>query len=241
MTDLPFLWPAPQKIRLLPGQFRISTPSSIKVVNSKPDAVLFSLKRFQLFTQTSHNLNWNIQAGLGYFTDRPGLSVQIIPELFNKSQSYHLIIQPEAIRLTAADPDGIFYGINTLMQIFQQSTDVIPCLEINDYPDYAVRGVMLDISRDRVPTMETLYELVDLLAGWKINQLQLYTEHTFAYSRHNTVWQNASPITAEEVLLLDQYCRERFVELVPNQNSFGHMQRWLKPGIYPSCGSPWLV
>ena len=41
---------------------------------------------------------------------------------------------------------------------------------------------MLDISRNKVPTMATLYSLVDLLAGLKINHLQLYTEHTFAYS-----------------------------------------------------------
>ena len=37
---------------------------------------------------------------------------------------------------------------------------------------------MLDISRDKVPTMATLFHLIDRLAGWKINQLQLYIEHT---------------------------------------------------------------
>ena len=54
-------------------------------------------------------------------------------------------------------------------------------MKITDWPDYPQRGVMLDISRDKVPSMETLYQLIDLLASWKINQLQLYTEHTFAY------------------------------------------------------------
>ena len=91
---------------------------------------------------------------------------------------------------------------------------------------------MLDISRDKVPTMETLYALVDLLAGWKINQLQLYTEHTFAYRQHPEVWAEASPLTGQEILGLDAYCRKRFVELVPNQNSFGHMHRWLKHARY---------
>jgi hypothetical protein len=86
---------------------------------------------------------------------------------------------------------------------------------------------MLDISRDKVPTTETLYGLVDLLASWKINQLQLYTEHTFAYQDHRDVWKHASPMTAEQIRALDDYCRERYVELVPNQSSFGHMRRWL--------------
>jgi hypothetical protein len=96
-----------------------------------------------------------------------------------------------------------------------------------DWPDFAARGMMLDISRDKVPRMETVRELIDMLAGWKINQIQLYTEHTFAYHNHPEVWATASPFTGEEILELDAFCHERFVELVPNQNSFGHMQRWL--------------
>ena len=98
---------------------------------------------------------------------------------------------------------------------------------MQDWPDIPARGVMLDVSRDKVYRMDTLYELVDRLASWKINQLQLYTEHTFAYQRHPTVWAKASPMTGEEILALDAYCRERFIELVPNQNSFGHLERWL--------------
>ena len=86
---------------------------------------------------------------------------------------------------------------------------------------------MLDISRDRVPTMKTLREIVDILARSRYNQLQLYIEHTFAYSRHSTVWEDADPLTAAEVRKLDAYCRMQGIELVPNQNSFGHMERWL--------------
>ena len=95
---------------------------------------------------------------------------------------------------------------------------------------------MLDISRNRVPTMQTLLELVDLLASWKINQLQLYTEHTFAYRNHPIVWADASPMTGEEILALDAYCRERFIELVPNQNSYGHMTPWLIHDQIPAAG-----
>jgi hypothetical protein len=86
---------------------------------------------------------------------------------------------------------------------------------------------MLDISRDKVPSMQTLYALVDMLTSFKINQLQLYTEHTFAYRNYPEVWAEASPLTGEETLALDDYCRERFIELVPNQNTFGHLRPWL--------------
>src|SRR5690606_11763612 len=116
----------------------------------------------------------------------------------------------------------VFYGAVTLIQLLEQAGASLPCLRISDRPDFVDRGVMLDVSRDKVPTMETLYRLVDRLASWKINQLQLYTEHTFAYRHHPEVWAKASPLTGEEILRLDAYCRERFIELVPNQNSFGH-------------------
>jgi hypothetical protein len=105
-------------------------------------------------------------------------------------------------------------------------------LRIEDWPDFPVRGFMLDISRDKVPTMRTLFSLIDQLAELKINQLQLYTEHTFAYRDHALVWENASPMTAEEIRQLDVYCRDRFIELVPNQNSFGHLERWFKHPQY---------
>jgi hexosaminidase len=91
---------------------------------------------------------------------------------------------------------------------------------------------MLDISRDKVPTMDTLCGLIDLLAGLKINQLQLYMEHTFAYAGHETVWRDASPLTVEDLRALDQRCAEVGIDLVPNQNSLGHFHRWLKHEPY---------
>ncbi len=141
---------------------------------------------------------------------------------------YTLDVRPDGIAIIATNPAMAFYAAQTLAQLFRQFPSQIPCLHIEDWPDFAARGVMLDISRDKVPTMATLYALVDLFASLKINQIQLYTEHTFAYRNHPEVWAEASPMTGEEILALDAYCRQRFIELVPNQNSFGHMERWLK-------------
>lgn len=92
---------------------------------------------------------------------------------------------------------------------------------------FEARGYLLDISRDRVPTMRTLREIIDILARCRYNQLQLYTEHTFAYSAHRTVWEEAAPLTAAEVRKLDAYAQMQGIELVANQNTFGHMERWL--------------
>jgi len=95
-----------------------------------------------------------------------------------------------------------------------------------------VIGYMLDVSRFRVPTMETVKRQVDILAELGYNHFQLYTEHTFAYPQHETVWREASPFTPDEIRELDDYCAARGIELVPNQNSFGHLERWLKHPEY---------
>jgi hexosaminidase len=148
-------------------------------------------------------------------------------------QGYEIEIEPNGIHITAASAEGAFYAAQTLAQIIRQHPELsLPCVQIEDRPDFRARGVMLDVSRDKVPTMQTLYGLVDQLAALKFNQLQLYTEHTFAYRAHPQAWAQASPLTGEEILALDAYCRERFIELVPNQNSFGHMERFLKLPAY---------
>jgi hypothetical protein len=93
---------------------------------------------------------------------------------------------------------------------------------------------MLDVSRDRVPTRQTLERIVELLGLFRLNHLQLYTEHTFAYREHEVVWRDASPITADDIRWLDALCKEHGVELAANQNGFGHMGRWLSHERYRS-------
>ncbi len=159
--------------------------------------------------------------------------LEIDPAL-DKPESYQLEIRSSGIKLRAADPPGLYYGASTLAQWLRihllgqgHGPRTVPGLEVSDRPEFVHRGVMLDISRNKVPTLDTLKQLVDMLAGWKINQLQLYMENTFAYRGHEVVWQDADPLTPAEVRQLDKYCRARFIELVPNQNSFGHFHRWL--------------
>lgn len=95
-----------------------------------------------------------------------------------------------------------------------------------------VLGYQLDVSRAKVPTMATLRRMVDVLSRLGYNQFQLYTEHTFAYAKHEVAWYDASPMTPAEVRELDAYCAARGIELVPNQNSFGHLEQWLRHPEY---------
>lgn len=147
-------------------------------------------------------------------------------------QGYRLSIDAGGVRIVAADQAGAFYARSTLAQLARTHGDTLPALEIEDSPDLPVRGVMLDVSRDKVPTLETLKDLVDRLASWKINQVQLYMEHTFRYTRHETVWAQADPFTPDDVRELDTFCASQHVELVANQNCLGHFERWLRHDAY---------
>ena len=67
---------------------------------------------------------------------------------------------------------------------------------------------MLDVSRDRIPTIPELKDLVALLASLKYNHLQLYFEHTFAYVGHEAIWADLDPITPDQMKQLDKWCQE---------------------------------
>jgi hexosaminidase len=132
------------------------------------------------------------------------------------------------------DREGLRSAAATLVQLRHAypAPQDLPGLDIVDAPVFATRGVMLDVSRDKVPTMEQLRETIDLLASLKFNHLQLYTEHTFAYAGHEEVWKDWSPITRREVRELDGYAAARGIELAANQNCFGHLAAWLKKPAY---------
>ena len=148
------------------------------------------------------------------------------------AQGYELHIDEVGVQLTGADDAGLFYGEATLAQLARVHGGSLPAGVVWDHPDLLVRGVMLDISRDKVPTMATLCAHIDRLASLKVNHVQLYSEHTFAYRDHREVHAAASPLSAAEIVELDAFCRARHVELTPNQNCLGHMNRWLAHDRY---------
>lgn len=144
------------------------------------------------------------------------------------AEGYRLRIGPDiGVIAAAADVAGQRHARRTLDQLAIAHAGRWPCGEIVDWPDLAHRGVMLDVSRDKVPTMETLLALIDRLGSWKINHLQLYTEHTFAYLGHEAVWQHAPPFTAEEIGVVRRHCDRLGITLTANQNCLGHMERWM--------------
>lgn len=161
----------------------------------------------------------------------PQIELIRLPEL--RQEEYKLAVDETKASISFAQPAGGFYGLVTLGQIITACEGAIPCCEIKDFPALGLRGLMLDISRGKVPALDTLFMLADILASIKINHLELYIEgFSFAYPSFPELWQDRTPLTPEEIQRLDAYCAARFIELVPNQNSLGHMGSWLAEEKY---------
>jgi hexosaminidase len=219
------LLPKPRSITSRSGAYALTGGASITCQGDT--TTLFPIaRRLQQALRETQRVGWTLRAGAERSPN--GATITLAPEQDIPAQGYRLRIADDGIHLVAGDAAGAYYGFMTLVQILRQSEGALPAGEVEDHPDLLSRGVMLDVSRSKVPTLETLFDLVDMFSEWKINHLELYTEHTFAYENHREVWAQASPFTGEDILRLDAYCRERFVELVPNQNSFGHMHHWLE-------------
>jgi hexosaminidase len=245
MNKKPILLPYPRQLIYTEGFINLSNKKLILFDCDQPHLLLSSANRIQNALLTRLGLKYGISASPAVPKELVGITLRIAPVHMGNPQGNLIHITPTSICIEARDEQGLFYGSCTLIQLIQYFSAFhdkyknlpaksIPCMDIVDWPDFLNRGIMLDVSRDKVPKMETIFSLVDLLATWKINQLQLYTEHTFAYQQHPEVWTDASPFTGEEILKLDAYCCERFIELVPNQNSFGHLEHWLKHPRYKS-------
>lgn len=146
------------------------------------------------------------------------------------AEGYRLSAGSGGVRIEHADEAGLAHALRTLTQwvrVHSGSGSVLPGLAVEDWPDFAERGVMLDVSRDRVPLTVELHALVARLAEWKCNRLQLYMEAAFAHPGFEPAWRDSSPFTPDELHALDAHCAAHGIELVPNQQSFGHLHRYL--------------
>jgi hypothetical protein len=148
------------------------------------------------------------------------------PRAKTAGDAYRLKIRASGAEIRAPSVHGLRHGLQTLSQLVT-ARGRLPAVDVSDQPDFRDRGLMLDVSRGKVPSRATLAALVDLCSKLRLNVLMLYVEHTFAFRRHPEIGQGASPLDAETILWLDAYAHDRGVELLPCLQSLGHMERVL--------------
>lgn len=222
-----YLLPKPKEMKLQEDSFLISHYARI-VIDAKIDGsenVPASI--LQKCLKKWAGLTMSIIKGI---PDKGDIYLTLAPEY--EDQAYQLVINKDQIKVTGKDGAGVLYGIQTLCQIIEQCGSMLPCMEIADSPAFLHRGYYLDQTRGRVLKSESLKRIVDLLARYKINEFQLYIEHTYLFRGFSEMWRDETPLTAQEILELDRYCRERYIELIPSLSSFGHLYDLLSTKSY---------
>lgn len=153
-------------------------------------------------------------------------------DLSLKEQEYVIRVTPDLVMVTGGSGAGLLYGVQTLCQLLEQCGGMLPAVQIGDFPDIERRGYYLDQTRGRVLKPEELKKIVDRLCRYKINEFQLYVEHTYLFRDFSEMWRDTTPLSAEEIMELDDYCAERHIELVPSLASFGHLYTLLSTKSY---------
>ncbi len=146
----------------------------------------------------------------------------------------------DRVVLSAPTAKGVYWGTRTLLQMAEQSDDrSLPCGAIRDFPDYALRGFMLDCGRKFIP-MRFLRDYVKIMAYYKMNTLQIHlNDNAFkqyfgddwdrTYSAFRMESETFPELTARdgyytkrEFIDLQISAEERFVEIIPEIDAPAH-------------------
>lgn len=147
------------------------------------------------------------------------------------AEAYLLEIRKDLISIHAEAERGFYYGLAALKILLAAYDGVLPLGTIRDIPDFSSRGIMLDVSRGKMPSMSYLKQLIGFLSDIKYNILQLYCEDKLALEGHPLLGKLNGAYTREQIMELDQFCRSRYVELQPCIQTYSHMHGLLRlPG-----------
>ena len=150
------------------------------------------------------------------------------------AEDYVLTVLPNEIVIAGSGPAGLFYGVQTLLQLLRanQEGKSIPCLAIRDWPSLRWRCFQDDLTRGPSSTLDELKREVALGAGLKMNLFTYYMEHQFAFSKHPEIGPKDGSLTPDELKALVAWGKPLGVDILGNQQSFGHFGNILRHERY---------
>jgi hexosaminidase len=172
------------------------------------------------------------------FTDKGEnkIYLEIKPGSINKSlkselaqQAYNISITPGIIRITANDEAGLFYGVQSFLQLLRPENNgrfALPEGTITDWPDLQLRFIHWD-TKHHQNRMETLKRQLDWAAYFKVNAVAFEIEDKYEYPSHPIIGAPGA-YTKAEMQDLTAYARERFIQLVPDVQAPAHLAYVLK-------------
>lgn len=224
--------PKPQSVRLGVGVFLLDRSTT---VDSPPDHRSKEIARFLIDSI-------RMQTGISISKNRTGnnrIELRLDPNIVD-GEAYRLTVSESRITIEAGDTKGLFWAVQTLRQILPSTRGkvvAIPAVVINDRPEYAYRGHMLDAGRHFFP-VEFIKRQIDLLSYYKINTFRWHLTEDQGwrieikkYPRLTTVgaWRKEADgstyggfYTQRQIRDIVEYARVRNVQVIPEIEMPGH-------------------
>jgi len=203
--------PLPYKVKTTSKKFSLEKGIDYEKLLMEKDA---SIKSFQMGIRGG-SLDGLFQK-LGFFKEELG------------DEGYELFIDNNQVVLAANTAQGLFYGKQSLKQLIRGAkNNKLQGLHIIDKPAVKYRGVMDDISRGPVPTLDYMKYQIRRFAELKINTLTYYTEHVVRTQKHPEFAPPGGALSIAEWKELSEYAKEYYIELIPNFQSLGHAEKVL--------------
>ena len=156
-----------------------------------------------------------------------------------KDQGYLLISKDSKFIIEANSLQGIFYGVQSFIQLLNSSQDRLSIINIKilDFPALQIRGVSDDISRGQAPKIENLKKFIKNLSHFKINQYYLaYMQDMFRFKNYPDIGKNRGAYSKEEIKDLFDFAKKCFVEIIPIFQTIGHWDNILYNPSYWEYG-----
>lgn len=227
MKDTLLLYPQPRKAERLEGSSALSANFSVSCLGAEAESAAGALRMKERLETAAVNAGAGAKEASTATEVRLGRTEELHP------QGYVIEWNGEGLQLSFNEVEGLHYALVSLEQLMARQGLAWNHFRIEDEPDFPVRGLMLDIGRNKIPNLDTILSLIDRMSELKLNHLQLYMEgFSFDYEAYRDSFPDATPISAAEFRELDAYAKGKFIDLVPNQNCLGHMGPWLaKPAF----------
>jgi hypothetical protein len=223
------------------GMFRLTRNAHLTLADPKSTDDLFAANDFVDDVKNTANVALKISRGRGRGTILIGLlgsplidaalkAAGVVSPSTISEEGYVLFSGVDTVVIGGATTAGTFYGLQTLKQLVRGSGAgaYIQGVQIVDWPAMRWRGVSDDISRGPVPTLDYIKRQLRTFAMYKLNMHSFYMEHTFSSKAHPLIGPEGGSLTPDEIRELVAYAKSYHIELVPEQQTFGHLHKALK-------------
>ena len=150
------------------------------------------------------------------------------------AEGYAIATEETRLLVIGASAAGVFYGAQTVKQLVdgRGSAARLRTARVRDWPAMRYRGIQDDLSRGPVPTLEYQKEQIRRFAEFKLNVYSPYFEHTLAYASHPLAAPPGGAMTRTQVRELVAWAKRYHIDVIPEQEAFGHLHHLLKWELY---------